>query len=147
MIALIVPSIPIAQPRQRHGIVHGRVRNWTPAKHPVNAFKAAVQIAYRVAVGPGAPLDGPVGLRVTFRLPRPKSKIWKRRPMPAEPHTKKPDLDNLLKTVQDALTGLAWRDDSQVYRCIALKFLCAGDEQPEVRIEINWPGLGAEDWA
>lgn len=33
------------------------------------------------------------------------------------PHTKKPDVDKLLRGLCDALTGIAWRDDSQV--CVA----------------------------
>lgn len=30
--------------------------------------------------------------------------------------TKKPDFDNMLKTIADALTGIAWKDDAQVVR-------------------------------
>jgi len=50
MIRFIVHAVPTAQPRQRHrvAIIGGmhRVMNYTPAKHPVNAFKAAVQHAF-----------------------------------------------------------------------------------------------------
>ena len=35
--------------------------------------------------------------------------------------TKKPDIDNILKVVLDALNGLAYRDDSQVVCCTVLK--------------------------
>ena len=35
--------------------------------------------------------------------------------------TKKPDIDNILKVVLDALNGLAYRDDSQVISCTVLK--------------------------
>lgn len=29
-------------------------------------------------------------------------------------HTKKPDLDNLIKAVKDSLTGIVYRDDGQI---------------------------------
>jgi len=135
MVEFRVPSIPVAQPRQRHGFVRGQIRNWTPARHPVNAFKAAVQLAFSQAGG--RMLMGPVVLQVTFRMPRPKAMLWKTKPMPEEYHTKKPDLDNLLKAVKDALTGLAWRDDAQVCFCYASKLVCAGNSSPGVLITIR----------
>lgn len=36
-------------------------------------------------------------------------------------HSKRPDLDKLVRTVLDALTGLAWLDDSQVCQIEATK--------------------------
>jgi Holliday junction resolvase RusA-like endonuclease len=33
----------------------------------------------------------------------------------------RPDLDNVLKLVMDALTGIAWRDDRQVCEIVASK--------------------------
>lgn len=36
-------------------------------------------------------------------------------------HTSKPDLDNLIKSITDALTGLVWNDDSQIYELHAEK--------------------------
>ncbi len=52
----------------------------------------------------------PVILTVMFRMPRPKyhkSGIH-------YPHTKKPDLDNLVKSVKDAMTKSMYQDDSQI---------------------------------
>lgn len=140
-IAFTVPAIPVAQPRQRHRVIgkEGKsfVHNYTPTKAPVNAYKAAVQMAWRAASGGGAPLSGPLEIVATFVLPRPKSKVWKRRPMPRYQHTGKPDIDNLLKSTKDALSGLAWRDDAQVCRVSAEKIVAGGDEQPHAWIAIN----------
>ncbi|MGV0438881.1 RusA family crossover junction endodeoxyribonuclease [Corynebacterium mastitidis] len=63
------------------------------------------------------PLDGPVELHVDFHMPRPKA--WGRHR--DDPMTVRPDLDKLLRAVDDALTGVAFRDDSQVTRIIGHK--------------------------
>jgi Holliday junction resolvase RusA-like endonuclease len=52
-------------------------------------------------------------------------------------HEKKPDLDNLLKALKDALTGLAWRDDSQVCQCYCEKRYANHDEQPHATITVK----------
>ncbi len=139
VIRFIVPCIPKAQPRQRHRVamIHGRpmAMNYTPTKDPVNAFKAAVQLAASQAYR-GPPLSGPLSVKTVFVFPRPKSKIWKKRPMPREWHVGKPDRDNLMKSFQDALNGLLWVDDSQICDGPPQKFIAAGDEQPHVEVEI-----------
>ncbi|MHB1098129.1 MAG: RusA family crossover junction endodeoxyribonuclease [Burkholderiales bacterium] len=57
----------------------------------------------------GGVWPGPIFLTVHFFLPRPKSVSKK-----IIYHLKKPDLDKLLRTVLDALTGIAYLDDAQV---------------------------------
>lgn len=140
MISFTVPSIPIAQPRQRQRVVTtaGRTfaQNYTPTKDPVNAFKAAVQHSLRDAYQ-GPPLEGAIRLGITFRLPRPKTKTWKTKPMPSYLHTGKPDLDNLAKSVKDALSGLAYRDDAQIARLVCDKWVCGGWQSPCVEITID----------
>ena len=68
--------------------------------------------------------EGPVIMLCDFVMPIPKS-LRKRDVALAEAgqyyHTKKPDLDNLIKFVKDCLNGLAWRDDSQVIKLNAVK--------------------------
>lgn len=139
MIQFTIPTIPVAQPRQRHRVIAAGprqfVQNYTPAKHPVNAFKAAAQLAASQHVT--APLDGPLSMWVTFVFPRPASKIRKRGPNPRYPHTSRPDLDNLCKSLKDALKGIAWRDDAQVWWLNGQKFVASADEQPRVEVRIE----------
>lgn len=146
-IELLIPAIPIAQPRPRAVNVQGRsmlVSN--PAKHPVTAFKATCQLIARNEYQ-GPPLDGPISLTIVFILPRPKVKIWKKQPMPRERHNKRPDLDNLVKSVVDALSGLLWRDDAQIYHVDASKFVASGEEQPHVGISVwqLWETIGVKE--
>ena len=58
--------------------------------------------------------EGPVFARVEFFFERPKS-------VKGEHKTTKPDLDKLIRSVFDALTGIVFRDDSQVMTCEATK--------------------------
>lgn len=132
----VVPGIPIAQPRQRHRVVCGHAQNYTPAKHPVNKFKADTQKAV-AKVYQGPPLEGPLFMEIDFVLPRPGRLTWKTRPMPREPHTSKPDRDNLMKSLQDALNGFLYVDDSQLCDGPIRKLIAAGNEEPHTRVTVR----------
>lgn len=134
--SFVVPTIPVAQPRQRVTMIAGKPSNYTPTNHPVNAFKAACQSA-AVKAYTGAPLEGPLRLAVWFYLPRPKNMMWKTKPTPAVPHAKKPDSDNLVKAVKDSLSKIIWRDDAQISEMFVSKLVVAGDGQPKVIIEVE----------
>ena len=56
---------------------------------------------------PPLDFDGPIAIDAAFYFNRPKSA---KRQHP----TVKPDLDKLVRAILDALTGVIWRDDSQV---------------------------------
>lgn len=130
-----VPGVPVAQPRQRHRVVGKFVQNYTPTKHPVNAFKAAVQFAAQPEFS--QPIEGPVSLSVVFVMPRPRNLVWKSKPMPRLPKASKPDFENIVKALMDALTGIAWRDDAQVWAATVTKYVAAGDETPHTEVEIR----------
>jgi crossover junction endodeoxyribonuclease RusA len=68
----------------------------------------------------GELLTGPIRLSITFERPRPKSHYGTGRnagklkqKAPTYPTTK-PDTVKLTRAVEDALTGVIWKDDSQV---------------------------------
>ncbi|QKO02977.1 RusA-like Holliday junction resolvase [Gordonia phage TZGordon] len=65
------------------------------------------------------PFTGPVDVRLDFIMPRPKS-APKTKQIPA---VKRPDVDKLARAVLDALTGVAFADDSQVVELHARKQL------------------------
>lgn len=70
-------------------------------------------------------LDGPVSLAMDIAIVPPASWPKKRRAdalAGATFPTGKPDLDNCLKLVADALNGILWRDDKQIVRVVARKF-------------------------
>lgn len=148
-ITFTVPAVPIAQPRPRAVVAHGgkgaRMHEVTSIKnpitgerkpHPIAAFKASVRHEARAAYD-GPPLQGPLSVELVFVMPRPSSLFWKTRPMPRQWHTVKPDADNLIKSVLDALKGLCWRDDAQVARMVIAKQIANGEEQPSVSVSIE----------
>jgi len=76
-------------------------------------WRAVVQVAAHAAHGQ-APLEGPLRLAVTFTLPRPKGHLGRRGLRPSAPlyPMTRPDLTKLLRGLEDACTGLLWRDDA-----------------------------------
>jgi Holliday junction resolvase RusA-like endonuclease len=76
--------------------------------------------------------EGPIQIDVQFYMPRPKSC-----PKFAHYHTKRPDLDKLLRCVEDALTGIVWKDDAQVCSVTTAKFYTAGDLMPQANIKVS----------
>ena len=136
-IRLTVDTVPVAQPRQRAGVIAGHAHNYTPAKHPVNAYKAAVQFAACQAGLPRPLLEGPLVVSLAFYLPRPKRLMRKKDPDGPIPHAARPDRDNLEKSTYDALNKLVWRDDSQVYRGVVAKYYHEKDGHPRVEMVIK----------
>ena len=120
-----IPGEPRPKGRPRASVVKGRVHMHTPEKtRAAEQTLAARAMPFR----PREPLEGPVHLDVIFVLPIPKSMPrWQRAALDAGSiqHTKKPDLDNLVKLLKDALNGLMWVDDSQVSSSTSQK--CYGD--------------------
>jgi len=53
----------------------------------------------------------------------------------------RPDLTKLIRSVEDALTGILWRDDAQVISQVALKRYAMPDETPGVRVRVTQEGL------
>ena len=86
------------------------------------------------------PAGVPLVLEITALFPVPAS--WsKRKRLSAYAGTLlptvKPDADNILKLVGDALNRIVWHDDAQVVRCSFSKRYCREDEQPELRVTVH----------
>ena len=93
------------------------------ANPKVKDWRVAVVAAAR-RVHTGALLDGPLSLRVLFRFPRPKGhytpKGVLRRSAPMYPAVK-PDTTKLLRSLEDALSKVLWRDDTLIVDQWAVK--------------------------
>ena len=76
-----------------------------------------------------------VNMILVFFLPRPKSlpkKIWQ--------HTKRPDLDKLIRAICDSLAGVFYKDDSQIISIQAAKFYEDAKYPVGVKIEVGEAG-------
>ena len=81
------------------------------------------------------PLEGEIHLRVVFVMPRTKAMGDK----PAPPMLQRPDLDKLLRSTCDGLTGAAYVDDSQVTHISSEKRRAEPGEPTGAHITLSTP--------
>ncbi len=101
----VIPHRPKAKERPRFSMKGGYA--YTSAK--TRTFEQLVKDHYK-----GPMFDGPVSLAVTFSPKRITVCITE---MPDEPDSKlRGDVDNYIKSVSDALNGVAYEDDRQIHK-------------------------------
>ena len=130
-----IPGELVAQGRPRFSTHGGFPRAYDPKKS--RDGKSVVRLCARDAIeesGLIEPLSGPLVMKVQFGIPLPKSAYRKRTPVARSWRTKKPDLDNLLKLVKDACSGIIYLDDNQISRIVAEKITCGQDEAPYTKV-------------
>lgn len=128
-IHLRINGEPIAQPRPKITVRAGHGHAYVEKSHPVHEWKAAIRGALS-QVGPPTHIDKPCELITHFFFTIDGGHFH------AEAHTSRPDLDNLVKAVKDALSDYGfWKDDSIVYDMIATK---AYADKPGADIIIRW---------
>lgn len=101
----------------------------------VAAWRYDIQQAATMAMGGRAPFRNALRLAMDMALPVPKTTIRKRQ-VGWWPHVRKPDIDKLLRSVLDHLTGVVWIDDAQVVSCIVNKSY-AWDGQPGADVTVS----------
>ena len=141
-IEFTVYSVPVAQPRQRHRIFRSRsgvllAGNYIPATNPVNQYKYDVrQTAQKYMNGNGL-WFGPLGMHLEVYLPRPKKlDKGKKSNAAAQWHFGQKDVDNLYKSIADALTGIVYKNDGQICNALVQKFYHERAGMPRVYIKI-----------
>jgi Holliday junction resolvase RusA-like endonuclease len=125
-----VPGKPIPKKRPRFSRQGLRVVTYDAQKREKERFRSYIKAF------PKEPFRDAVYLSVDFGMPIPKSTLKKNKKLMVDGdinHTKKPDIDNLIKFVMDACTGIFWVDDSQVGAVFACKFY---SDVPETIVKI-----------
>lgn len=89
--------------------------------------------AGRALQGRGTLFHGPIRLDIAFYLPRPKSLAQSR----DAAHIKKPDSSKLARCTEDALTGVVYRDDSQITDLHVTKQYAAIGDSPRAIVTIE----------
>lgn len=132
-IALKIPGEPKGKARPRFD---SRTRHtYTPAD--TAAYEKLISDLYRLQYKTLAFPDGALDLRIKAYFGVPKSdsaKTTLQKLANVIRPTKKPDMDNIVKIVADALNGVAFRDDSQIVDCMVRKFY---SDSPRVEITIE----------
>lgn len=108
---------------------------YTPKK--TKDYESHIRTCFLEQTGKMLRLDCPVYVAVEIHMPIPKSTSKTRRNemLDGEKPVRKPDADNVIKAVLDALNGYAWNDDNQVYRISAKKSYA---ESPMLIVGIRW---------
>jgi len=136
-IEFIVYGKPVAQGRPRATTINGRIKMYDPKKS--SEYKNYI----RLVASQHAPkelLDGPLQLTVRVYRPTLKSFSKKKKKLAEEGKirpTTKPDTDNYIKGIKDALKNVIWKDDSQVVDLQVSKFY---SEKPRIEVKIEQIG-------
>jgi Holliday junction resolvase RusA-like endonuclease len=122
MIKFEIDGIPVAKGRVKFARRGKFNVAYTPEK--TRTYEDHVRQAGMAAMGSMEPLETPVKAYFYVRLLVPKSYSKKR--MAAclsgdERPAKKPDLDNIIKSLTDGLNGVCYHDDSQIVDLHATK--------------------------
>ncbi len=104
---------PVAKGRPRFTTRGKFAKAYTDAKtRDAEDNFAAQSVKYK----PEVPIEGAIKLTLVFASIKPKSK-----PKKVKHWTTRPDLDNFIKLVKDALNNIFWKDDSQIIEVNAKK--------------------------
>ena len=126
IVSFFVEGVPVAKARPRLGR-HGV---YTPTKTKV--WERIVQVSAieskRVKL-----ITTPIEARLTFYMPMPKTKAIQRKIQDGI-HQKRPDLDNLIKSILDPLNNLIYKDDALVYSITAEKIYGFGKVGVDVKL-------------
>lgn len=144
VIELFIAGVPVAQPRPRQAVrgfdkktKRHIITNYTPAEHPVHAWKRLVEVELTLAFRERGllPIDQAIGVDLVFVMPLAKSN--RRKVNHRKWHAKKPDKDNLEKAVLDALSEVAWTDDAKVSTGVTTKVIAGDGDETGVAIRIR----------
>ena len=97
------------QAKQRPRFARGH--SYTPAK--TREAEEEIREAFKLKYPDFVPLSSPLSVTMLFQFKIPKKE--------KKHFTQRPDVDNLVKTVMDALNETAWEDDSQIVQLVAQK--------------------------
>ena len=132
---------------KRGGVPTGQiaVSDASPKSKP---WKAEIRQAVGRAMEDRAPFEGPLAVEFTFYVHRPKGHFGTGRnanylrPSAPELPAVKPDLLKYARSVEDAMSGCVYRDDSQI-TTERLRKRYGTPERVEIRVTYDQPALAA----
>ena len=110
-----IPHEPVPKGRPRFARRGGFVQTYTDAK--TLTYENIVRTYAKKAMGSSKPLEGAISVYLYIRMSVPKNYSKARRKAcieGVEKPTKKPDLDNVAKSISDGMNGIVYVDDGQI---------------------------------
>jgi crossover junction endodeoxyribonuclease RusA len=136
LLTLFIPGHP--KPQGSHAYKGHRAGKAVIVESSASSGQWRDRVAWAVhdAWRPRPVLAGvPLSAELVFVMPRPSST-----PKTTPPAIRRPDLDKLVRTIFDALTGPVFTDDSVIVDLYACKRLAATGEPPGVHITLQHQG-------
>ncbi len=130
MIKLTIPGEPVAKGRPRVT----RYGTYTPekTKNYETLVKELYFVKHKQTLFEG---ELKINIKAYFRIPKSASKKKRAEMISGKIRpTKRPDWDNVGKTVTDALNGVAYEDDSQIVSATVEKYY-SNEPRTEIKIE------------
>lgn len=121
----------------------GRPLPFPRAVTPADTVKAELSLAQMASHAMNQaglrPMHGAISLTVSMRM-MPAASWSKKKSAETRYVTGKPDMDNVLKLIGDALNGVFWRDDSQIAQIAMVRYY-RRDEEEQTTITATEIGL------
>lgn len=134
-VSFIIPGEPVGKGRPRFTKTG---RTYTP--EATANYETLVKWSFQAAEHKTVWHDAPLRLTVDayFKQPQAGSRLKHEAMNRGEIRpTKKPDADNILKIIADALNGIAYHDDAQIVETIVRKWYAPLWAQPQVEVTIE----------
>ena len=134
-IDLVIEGEPVGKGRPRVTGIGRFAHAYTPAK--TKNYEKLIQNTYLSNYTYQDTLQGAIKAEITAYFPIPESISKKKKEQLLknyEKHTKKPDIDNVVKSVFDALNNLAFTDDSNIIELKAKKLY---SDKPRVELHLK----------
>lgn len=134
-IEFTIPGNPKALKRHRTVRKGDFITNYDPSEGDKADF-LAISMEHK----PEIPFDEPLSVYYTFAFSRPKAHYrtgaYSHLLKPSAPkwHISTPDMDNLMKFINDAYNGHFWKDDSRICHAVENKIY---DDRPYIKIQIT----------
>lgn len=144
-IEFVVPVQPLPQGRPRARRIGAGIQIYNPVNKKMKEYREKFVVEAEKVKPVSWDETAPFELIIHFRFgaaDNPTQHLG----LPV-PFVKRPDLDNLVKPVQDALNGILWEDDSQIINLVTHKYYTAVESvtprgrrvffEPEVVVVVN----------
>ena len=141
-LTVTIPGTPVPKARPRFSMRGGRAHTFTDPKTVQYEKRVAWTISNATRARELAPAGVPVRVDILAIFPRPQRLLRKKDPPGLLPHSVRPDLDNVCKSLIDAATASGvWADDGQVTCIRAEAAFCEKGQEPRAHVTLYLPAV------